>query len=169
MTVSRYRYRYVGPEELRALARPGRRGRALRGPEDLREAEAGEVFTYVVDLDGVMRPAPRRSEHVVCAGGEPVLGAGEISFRPAGTGSWAVAEVGNLSTGYCPDLASWSAVATALDRAGIRRPDGFTEPVVFRWCPGCGQAQVVRDAHFVCVFCDADLPPEWNGGLTGPQ
>ncbi|MEU6730442.1 hypothetical protein ABZ917_42625 [Nonomuraea wenchangensis] len=36
-------------------------------------------------MDGVLLLAPRRSEHVACAGGRPVLSAGEISFaREAG-------------------------------------------------------------------------------------
>jgi hypothetical protein len=53
-------------------------------------------------------------------------------------------------------------VAAALDRAGIGRREGFTDPVVFRWCPSCRQVQIVREAYFVCVFCDGDLPEEWN-------
>ncbi|MGW0605993.1 hypothetical protein [Streptomyces sp. NPDC002640] len=179
------RYRFVGPEELRASVRPERRGRAIRGPGDLREPDVGEVFTYVVDLRGLLRLAPRRSEHVVCAGGEPVLAAGEIRFRadggggtdrrgggdgPAVAGGRVVAEVSNLSTGYCPDVTSWQAVAAALDAAGIGRPEGFTDPVVFRWCPSCRQVQIVRDAYFVCVFCDGDLPEEWNADrAAGPQ
>ncbi|MGW7278393.1 hypothetical protein ACWGIV_08810 [Streptomyces sp. NPDC054844] len=55
-----------------------RRSRLLgdgRGP-----AEAAEPFTYVVGHDGLPRPAPRRGEHVACAGGPDVLGAGEITL-----------------------------------------------------------------------------------------
>ncbi|MFE9635342.1 hypothetical protein [Streptomyces sp. NPDC006463] len=112
----------------------------------------------------MLRLAPRRSEHVACAGGDPVLAAGEICFiaRPGEEPAWEADEVSNLSTGYCPDLASWRAVAEALDRAGIGRPEGFTHAVVFRRCTACGECNVVRDAWFVCVFCDADLPAEWN-------
>jgi hypothetical protein len=40
------------------------------------------------------------------------------------TAGWVVSEVSNQSTGYCPDLSCWSAVASALDRAGLERPDG---------------------------------------------
>jgi hypothetical protein len=87
-------------------------------------------FTYVVDVDGVLRLAPRRSEHVACAGGGKVLAAGEVAlvWCPAG---WTVSEVSNQSTGYCPDPSSWSAVAAALDRAGLDRPGGFTSKFVF--------------------------------------
>ncbi|MGW5678313.1 hypothetical protein ACWEV4_25105 [Streptomyces sp. NPDC003860] len=70
--------------------------------------------------------------------------------------------VSNQSTGYCPDVSSWSAVARALDRVGLGRPVGFSHEVVFRRCPGCGEHNVVREEHFVCVFCDGDLPTEWN-------
>lgn len=124
-------------------------------------AELAEPFTFVVDLAGVLRLAPRRSEHVVCAGGGPVLGAGEMSFREE-SGQWVVGEVSNQSTGFCPDISSWPAVAKALDAAGIERPCGFTHEVVFRRCPACGQLNVVREEFFVCVFCDGGLPREWN-------
>lgn len=35
--------------------------------------ELAESFTFVVDASGNLRLAPRRSEHVVCAGGGRVL------------------------------------------------------------------------------------------------
>lgn len=128
--------------------------------------ELSEPFTFVVDQAGVLRLAPRRSEHVVCAGGGMVLSAGEISFREE-SGRWAVDEVTNQSTGYCPDVSSWPAVAEALDRAGIVRPSGFTHEVVFRRCPSCRQLNIVREEDFVCVFCDEVLPQEWNVDRSG--
>jgi hypothetical protein len=128
-----------------------------------------EPFTYVVDATGVLRLAPRRSEHVACAGGEAVLGAGEITFREE-SGRWTVDEVTNQSTGYCPDVSSWPAVAAALDRVGVPRPPGFTYEVVFRRCPGCREVSIVREEDFVCVFCDEVLPSEWNvdGKMSAP-
>ncbi|WP_330350613.1 hypothetical protein [Streptomyces sp. NBC_00582] len=108
-------------------------------------AEDEEPYTYVVGLDGRLRPAPRRSEHVACASGEDVLGAGEISFR-RGRRGWEVHEVGNQSTGYCPDPGCWPAVALALHRAGIARPVGFTQALVFRRCERCREINVVREA-----------------------
>lgn len=75
--------------------------------------------------------------------------------------------VSNLSTGYCPDTSSWTAVARAVDRTGLARPDGFTHEVVFRRCPGCQEHSVVREDHFFCVFCDGALPPEWNVDPAG--
>lgn len=91
------------------------------------------------------------------------MGAGEIGFelRPEG---WAVVQVSNQSTGYCPDLESWRAVANAVDRVGLAHPAGFTQEVVFRRCAECGQINVVREEFFVCVFCESDLPAGWNIG-----
>ncbi|MEU6312193.1 hypothetical protein [Streptomyces sp. NPDC047014] len=170
MGTGRRLYRYAGPEELRELVRPGAEGRSIRSAADFaswaRGVEpAAEPFTYVVDPAGVLRLAPRRSEHVVCAGGGAVLGAGEVAFREE-SGGWVVAEISNQSTGYCPDAASWPAVAEALDRAGLGRPAGFTHELVFRRCPACRQLNVVRDGDYACVFCDTDLPPTWN--VDGP-
>ncbi|MET9669268.1 hypothetical protein ABZY19_28455 [Streptomyces sp. NPDC006475] len=163
------RYRYVGPVELRSLAGPGREGRIIRSVGDLDiwagerpAAELDEPFTFVVGLDGLLRLAPRRSEHVVCAGGSPVLSAGEVGFRRE-AGRWTVSDVSNQSTGYCPDISSWPAVARALDRAGlVDRPGHFTHDVAFRRCERCHQLNIVRDDDFVCVFCGADLPAIWN-------
>ena len=42
--------------------------------------ELSEPFTFVVGLDGELRLAPRRSEHVDCAAGQQVLAAGEVLF-----------------------------------------------------------------------------------------
>ncbi len=94
-------------------------------------AEPAEPFTFVVGTDGVLRLAPRRSEHVACAGGDVVLSAGEISFMREAD-RWTVSEVSNQSTGYCPDVSSWAEVARALDAVGLGRPTGFTHEVVFR-------------------------------------
>ncbi|MFD3584896.1 hypothetical protein [Streptomyces sp. NPDC058683] len=124
-------------------------------------ADLAEPFTYVVGLDGRLRLAPRRSEHVACAGGAPVLGAGEITFVRE-PGRWAVGEVSNQSTGYCPDVTSWPAVARALDGIPLRRPAAFTHEVVFRRCPACAEHNIVREADFVCVFCGGALPEAWN-------
>ncbi|MFF1873157.1 hypothetical protein [Kitasatospora herbaricolor] len=169
-------YRYVGPADVRAAVRPGFAGALIGGGADFagwvaaRTAEElADPFTFVVATDGFLRLAPRRSEHVACAGGGPVLGAGEMGFRSE-AGRWSVDLVSNQSTGYCPDVTCWPAVAEALDRAGLGHPGGFTFEVVFRRCPGCREANIVREGYFVCVFCDSDLPGEWNvdGGEHAP-
>jgi hypothetical protein len=165
-------HRYVGPAELLALV-GDHGGVRIGSPGDFAGWVAGrspgelaEPFTFVVPVDGILRLAPRRSEHVVCAAGAPVLAAGEISFRGGGT-AWTVAEVTNQSTGYCPDPVCWPAVAAALGLAGLAHPGGFTVEVVFRCCVACRELNIVRDEDFVCVFCDADLPAAWNVDTPG--
>lgn len=168
MNVRGRSYRYVGPADLKAAIRPGRGSRRIVSSADFAHWAAGqaavellEPFTFVVGMDGVLRLAPRRSEHVTCANGEPVLSAGEISFiREADR--WVVDEVSNQSTGYCPDVVSWPAVAHALDAIELGRPPHFTHQVVFRRCPGCQECTIVREDDFVCVFCGSGLPKAWN-------
>lgn len=167
-TVRLRSYRYVGPAELKAAVRAGSGASPIGSAADFeawitrRPAEEHtEPFTFVVGLDGRLRLAPRRSEHVACAGGYPVLSAGEIGFT-RDAGRWNVSEVTNHSTGYCPDVTSWPAVAQALDRAALSHPLDFTHQVVFRRCPACQEHNIVREDDFACAFCQADLPTYWN-------
>jgi hypothetical protein len=160
-------YRYIGPAEL-LPAQPVNRGQPIRSPDDLATwlsmrtgEELAEPFTFVIDREGTLRLAPRRSEHVACAAGDPVLSAGEIAFSRDQV-HWAVSQVSNQSTGYCPDPASWPAVNNALDRAGLAHPDHFTDPIVFRRCPRCHERNLVKDDYFSCAVCDAELPRTWN-------
>ena len=71
---------YVGPAEVLAAARLLAPGRPVLAREDIPGAD--EPCTFVIDLEGTPLLAPRRSEHVACAGGGPVLSAGEITFEP---------------------------------------------------------------------------------------
>ncbi|MEV6840531.1 hypothetical protein AB0N17_39645 [Streptomyces sp. NPDC051133] len=168
MSVRGRSYRYVGPIEVKAAVRPGSGGCRIGSAADFGRwvaeqsaVELAEPFTFVVDVEGVLRLAPRRSEHVACAGGALVLSAGEIRFSRE-AGRWTVGDVSNHSTGYCPDVSSWSEVARALDTVELGRPSGFTYEVVFRRCPGCQEHNIVREEDFVCVFCGSDLPEAWN-------
>ena len=161
-------YEYIGPAELTRLVNPEATGQVVASLADFSAwvagrtaAELEEPFTFVIDVRECLRLAARRSEHVVCADGQHVLGAGEIGFERTAEG-WEVAQVSNQSTGYCPDVASWEAVAAALDRVGLARPAGFTQEVLFRRCPECGELNVVREEFFECAFCESDLPVEWN-------
>ena len=117
--------------------------------------------TFVVDLAGWLRLAPRRSEHVACAGGEPVLAAGEMSFAQMASGP-TVAAISNQSTGYCPEPESWPAVARALTFLGGGAPAGYTTIFIFRRCRACGQINLVKEGWFYCAVCQTPLPAEWN-------
>ncbi|RKH94456.1 hypothetical protein D7Y04_37105 [Corallococcus sp. AB038B] len=160
-------YTYVGPEEIRRAVTAHPSGASIRAREDLdrwlqdHPDAIQEGATWVVDLTGCLRLAPRRSEHVACAGGQDVLAAGELDFQRTAMG-WAVAGVSNQSTGYCPDTDCWAAVFHALARAGIPGPPGFTHAILFRRCTQCGELNLVKEGWFVCAFCDADLPALWN-------
>jgi hypothetical protein len=147
-------YAYLGRDRVEA----GVTGAHIRSREDLRrfidttEHEAhGMIATFVVLHDG-LHLAPRRSEHVRCAGGGEVLSAGEMTFEGD-----ALVEVTNLSTGYCPDPESWAAVASALDLAGIEHPGSFTHAFVFRICSACGQRNLIKDDVYECAVCNAEL------------
>src|SRR3954447_12385452 len=135
-------YHYVGPEVIRSRSASAPGGRPVSSREDLRAWLDGQdlsgwvgriAATFVIDSEGVLRLADRRSEHVACAGGGPVLSAGEMFFSAAGE-DLVVEDVSNLSTGYCPEPESWHAVGEALDRIGVRHPGRFTTEVVFRRC-----------------------------------
>lgn len=159
------RYRYVGPDAIRERPR-GEPGAVMHAPAALATWLAAhpeavtEGATFVVDERGLLRLAPRRSEHIDCAAGEPVLAAGELRFTRAG----AIAEVTNQSTGYCPDPECWPAVAAALTTAGLAAPAGFTRRYRFRRCPACAQINLIKDDWYACAACDAELPRAWNFG-----
>lgn len=161
-------YHYVGQPALLASvpANPagtwiGNRQMFDRWIAERTEAELREPFTFVVDRHKCLLLAVRQIEHVVCAGGRRVRGAGELTFAREPEG-WHVSAISNQSTGYCPDVTSWPVVAAALDRVGLPRPGGFTEEITFRRCPQCFEINVVKDADFACIFCASDLPAQWN-------
>jgi len=119
------------------------------------------VATFVIDKGGLLLLADRRSEHVACAGGEVVQAAGEMTFLVDGD-ELEVIDVSNQSTGYCPEPESWPQVALALDCIPLPHPGRFTHEIVFRRCASCDQVNVVKDGWLVCVYCDKDLPTQWN-------
>ena len=162
-------YQYVGPKRIadRAPCEPA--GVPIRSPGDVlawvrataQEPSAGCVIaTFIVNASGVLLVADRRSEHVACAGRQPVRSAGEITFAVGRAVE--VAAVSNQSTGYCPEPESWPAVAAALGSAGLVAPDGFALACVFRFCPGCGAKNLVKGGVFECGVCGAELPAAYN-------
>ncbi len=157
-------YDYVGPDEIKQRIAPA--GIGITSLAELRawvaanaaDREHGVVpATFTVLVDGSLRIAPRRSEHVACASGGPVLAAGELFLTSTG-----VDGASNQSTGFCPEPACWTALAEALDRAGIPHPGRFTIEVSFRRCPACGERNLIKDDWYACAICDGELPCDWN-------
>lgn len=121
---------------------------------------AHSTCAIVVDAAGILLVADRRSEHVACAGGQPVRSAGELTFAIGH--DVVVVESSNQSTGYCPEPESWPAVATALRGAGLAAPDGFSLPCTFRRCPKCANVTLVKEGVFECGECGTELPAAYN-------
>lgn len=151
------RYTYVGPDEIRRSVAGSKPGTPIHAAADLAPFATGEPATFIIGVDGILRVADRRSEHVACAGGGDVLSAGELTARGP-----RIIDISNQSTGYCPEPESWPAVAAALDHAGIKHPGHFTFEAIFRRCPKCGERNLVKDAWFQCALCDGALPTTWN-------
>ena len=164
------RYRYVGPSEISDRANPTsprlgvsfpRNVRAwYQAAEDAAPLPAQVTATFVIDVEGKLWIADRRSEHVACARRQPVFSAGEMTFDISSDrveATW----ITNQSTGYCPEPESWPVVAHALDNVGIGHNHQFDACYHFRRC-NCGQINLVKDEEFVCCVCESDLSREWN-------
>ena len=164
-------YRYIGSDGIRSASSMENERHEVTGLQGLldyihnrqpRPKSGCEItFTYVVLPPGRLFLADRRSEHVSCARGGPVLTAGEITFRVI-PGGVEVAEATNLSTGYCPESGSWQPLVAALDRSNVPGICGFTHSFEFRFCAACGMTSVIKDDLYECPGCDAPLPPDWN-------
>ena len=159
---------YVGPPAILEAVRESDRGTVILSPDELSNwlgelAAAGDSeqgwCTYVIDLQGRLVLAPRRTEHVACAGAFPVLAAGELQLDLR---SCTIIEITNNSTGYCPPENCWSAVASALDHASLAHPGSFTFTASFRRCPSCLERNLVKDDWFYCAMCESELPADWN-------
>ncbi len=166
-------YPYVGPAEVLRNSHGSPAGQAITDGIELRRwlsshpGAFSEGATFVVGVDHVLRLADRRSEHVACAGEPRVLAAGEMGFA-LGTNRIEVVEVSNQSAGFCPAVDCWVDVERSLDMEGVVLPRGFTRSIEFRRCPRCAEINLVKEAWFVCVFCDHDLPREWNVSVREP-
>ena len=160
-------YKYVGPESIRLACMDQPAGRQIANVQQLgtwlmelhdTDPDAEGWATYTVTTDGRLRVAHRRTEHVACAGGMPVLGAGEVQFDANGTVAW----LSHYSSGYCPDATCFEFVGEAFGGAGVAVPPAFSHAVVFRKCPSCGERNVIKDDDFTCALCEATVPEEWN-------
>jgi len=90
------------------------------------------------------------------------MAAGEITVDSDG----AVTHVTNQSTGFCPEVECWPAVARALEAAGLEDPGGWSACFEFRRCPGCWGCSLIKEGVFECAECGRDLPQDWNFDRT---
>ncbi|MEO1646441.1 MAG: hypothetical protein AAFR67_14715, partial [Chloroflexota bacterium] len=148
-------YKYVGLSKIRDdLPKKSSRQKVLSA-ENVREwlntyarkpdYENVHIVTFIVSLDGFLWINERRSEHVLCANGQPPLSAGEMSFA-MDDDDIIVVGVTNQSTGYCPEPSSWIAVETALSKTDIVHPVGFDPAYDFRLCDTCETINIVKDS-----------------------
>lgn len=164
-------YNYVGPSDLLNLINKSSNRFLIQSEADVRDwikktqqsPDAGNevTATFTIDKNGNLWIADRHSEHVVCANGDPVLSAGEITFRLTEF-KVEVSAVTNQSTGFCPEPESWPYAAQALDKIGLSHPNDFTTSFDFRLCRKCNSINIVKEDWFVCGVCDAELDQEWN-------
>ena len=89
------------------------------------------------------------------------MSAGEMQLETDASGDVFASYVTNQSTGYCPEVRSWTAVEQALDQAGIDHFGRFDLECEFRRCQ-CGQINIVKDDLYECGVCGSELPPVWN-------
>ena len=165
------KYSYVGPEELLSLVKTVPKGfevisakqifQWLNNDNQELDGNLQVIATYVIDQNKHLHLADRRSEHVACAGGEPVLCAGEITFF-VDKNDIEVVEITNLSTGYCPEPDAWCMVSEVLTALDIKHPEDFTTSFIFRRCVQCGTTNVVKECWYYCAICDAELDKSWN-------
>ncbi|HEU4323726.1 MAG TPA: hypothetical protein VFS21_11305 [Roseiflexaceae bacterium] len=159
-------YPYIGPHNLRRLLEHPAERHLIANPADLlawldrsvarpRRARA-QTATFIIDTEGQLWIADQRSEHVVCARGQPVLAAGELTAE-ATDRQVCVAGVTNQSTGYCPAPATWAVVSEVLRGIGLEHPEEFTHVYIFRRCASCGMITIVKDGIYECAVCAAVL------------
>jgi hypothetical protein len=162
-------YQYVGPPEIAARIQHGPAGVPVHSAADVRNwmrdtgqerRREGVVATFVVNAAGILLIADRRSEHVACAGGQPVRSAGEMTFSIGREVE--VIEASNQSVGYCPEPETWPAVADTLLLAKIAAPADFSPKCTFRRCVKCANVTLVKENDFRCGLCSAGLPLEYN-------
>ena len=161
-------YKYVGPKEILKQIKLERIGHLITKKDDICKwiAETNQQIdfndeitaTFIIDLEENLRINDRRSEHVVCANGKPVLSAGEITFEVEKGKSLVVSQISNQSTGYCPAPKSWKNIDRVLSKVGIEYPEYLTTEFVFRICEKCKNINIVKDNYYVCLICNADLP-----------
>jgi hypothetical protein len=165
-------YTYVGLEEIKLSVANFPSGTVINSIADLENwiyqtydkktiSSNSIAATFVIDVNGNLLLADRHSEHVACAGGKAVLSAGEIFLIFEGN-SLEIFDVTNQSTGYCPEIKSWTHVESALDKIQISHPSSFTIEFNFRRCLSCSQINIIKNDSWICSVCNSILPDKWN-------
>jgi len=164
-------YAYVGPHAIRELLKQSTSRNAIRKPDDIlawisaTKPTFGQnntiVVTFIVDMNQTLWIADQRSEHVVCAAGQDVLSAGEITFAIQDQ-HIEVTAIANQSTGYCPEPESWPIIEQIFTQLGLSHPSNFTTEFIFRRCNSCRTINIVKDGWFECAVCQAPLSQKWN-------
>ena len=165
-------YSYVSPKWIAEQLALQPIGFLISTPDDIRSwikqtnqslTDNIVIATFIIDALGNLRIAERHSEHFVCAGGQPVQSAGEITFQI--DSDIEIIEVSNQSTGYCPEPKSWSSVVLTLEKIGLKPPPDFIPDFMFtfefRRCVHCRSLNLVKEI-FVCSICDLPLSHTYN-------
>ena len=160
-------YPYVGPAHILERVAGMPHGTSVRSAADaiawLKARKlTEEIVTFTVGLDASLRIADRASEHVACAGFQPVLAAGELLLELSGA-VVSVTWITNQSTGFCPEPSSWAAVDESLTTAAVHHPPMFSVAYEFRRCTECSTINIVKDHELTCG-CGAPLAETWNLG-----
>ncbi|KOY84661.1 hypothetical protein AD998_19655 [bacterium 336/3] len=160
-------YKYIGAKEILKQVSEEKAGKVILSQKDIIDwisdtnhkfnSEHEIIATFVIDLNENLRINDRRSEHVVCANGEEVLSAGEITFKKDKLEGISISQITNQSTGYCPSAKSWEFVKQALLKINIDFPDFFTTEFIFSVCKNCGIINIVKDEFYYCLSCESDL------------
>jgi len=100
-----------------------------------------EPFMFVVTVDGVLRLAARRSEHVALTDGRDVLPAGEMAFAPVESG-WRVTEVPTIGFDTIPRDTTLRLTRPVTPRTWYRSSDRArcAGPRAGRGTPGSGRS-----------------------------
>ncbi|NET54516.1 MAG: hypothetical protein F6K09_39800, partial [Merismopedia sp. SIO2A8] len=107
--MSHREYQYVGPAKIHKIACSQSCGTRINTVSDLitwlslglteRTADSNWIATFTISVERILNIAPRRSEHIACSAGNPVLSAGEMTID----GQYRITEISNQSTGFCPE------------------------------------------------------------------
>jgi len=161
------KYQFIGNKEFLKLLKPELIGHCIKSVTDVEnwimvtnqktDMNYEIISTFIIDLDYNLRINDRHSEHVVCANGEPVLSAGEITFELKKSKVIRISQITNQSTGYCPSVKSWDSVKIALNKTKIDFPEFFTTEFIFRICEKCGWINVIKDNYFYCINCENEF------------